>query len=40
LYDVLVTHSLEWPSLTVEWIPNGNIKYSGNTIQRKIIYGS
>ncbi len=22
LYDVLMTHSLEWPSLTVEWLPN------------------
>ncbi len=22
LYDVVVTHSLEWPSLTVEWLPD------------------
>ncbi len=22
LYDVLLTHNLEWPSLTVEWLPN------------------
>lgn len=21
LYDVLVTHGLEWPSLTVNWLP-------------------
>lgn len=22
LYDVMITHALEWPSLTVEWLPN------------------
>ena len=22
LYDLLVTHSLSWPSLTVEWFPS------------------
>ena len=22
LYDVVVTHALEWPSLTVEWLPS------------------
>jgi histone-binding protein RBBP4 len=21
LYDLLVTHTLEWPSLTVQWFP-------------------
>ena len=21
LYDLVVTHALEWPSLTVEWLP-------------------
>ena len=21
LYDVVVTHPLEWPSLTVQWLP-------------------
>ena len=21
LYDAVMTHSLEWPSLTVEWLP-------------------
>jgi len=21
LYDLLVTHALEWPSLTVQWMP-------------------
>ncbi|GMP59244.1 hypothetical protein CsSME_00022607 [Camellia sinensis var. sinensis] len=22
LYDLVITHVLEWPSLTVEWLPN------------------
>ena len=22
LYDMVVTHSLEWPSLTVQWLPD------------------
>lgn len=22
LYDLVVTHALEWPSLTVEWLPD------------------
>ena len=21
LYDVIMTHALEWPSLTVQWLP-------------------
>lgn len=21
LYDVVITHKLEWPSLTVQWLP-------------------
>ena len=23
LYDLVVTHALEWPSLTVQWLPVG-----------------
>lgn len=22
LYDLIITHALEWPSLTVEWLPD------------------
>lgn len=22
MYDVVVTHALEWPSLTVQWLPD------------------
>ena len=22
LYDVMITHALEWPSLTVQWLPD------------------
>jgi histone-binding protein RBBP4 len=22
LYDMVVTHALEWPSLTVQWLPD------------------
>jgi histone-binding protein RBBP4 len=28
LYDLLVTHALEWPSLTVSWLPSNNEMYS------------
>lgn len=23
LYDALLTHALEWPTLTVQWVPGG-----------------
>ncbi|KNC71264.1 hypothetical protein SARC_16200, partial [Sphaeroforma arctica JP610] len=23
LYDMVLTHALEWPSLTVQWLPGG-----------------
>jgi histone-binding protein RBBP4 len=25
LYDLLVTHALEWPSLTVAWLPGNEV---------------
>tara|TARA_R110002050_G_scaffold196244_2_gene331123 strand:+ start:184 stop:360 length:177 start_codon:yes stop_codon:yes gene_type:complete len=25
LYDMVVTHSLEWPSLTVQWLPESRM---------------
>lgn len=24
LYDLVMTHALEWPSLTVQWLPDVN----------------
>lgn len=38
LYDVVVTHSLEWPSLTVEWLPDydDNGKFS----EQRLILGT
>ena len=27
LYDLLITHALEWPSLTVAWLPGNEVYY-------------
>ena len=27
LYDLVMTHALEWPSLTVEWLPGSTTAY-------------
>lgn len=38
LYDMIVTHALEWPSLTVEWLPDIERPPNKNvTIQRLIL---
>ncbi len=28
LYDLIITHELDWPSLTIQWLPQ--IKKEGN----------
>jgi hypothetical protein len=25
LYDLIMTHALEWPSLTIQWIPDTSL---------------
>lgn len=38
LYDLVITHALEWPSLTVEWLPD-KVEYNerGVSIQKMIL---
>jgi WD40 repeat protein len=40
LYDLVMTHALEWPSLTVQWLPDKDVYQSSQkeyTIQRLIL---
>lgn len=30
LYDLLISHSLEWPSLTVDWVPSPPFPHQAN----------
>lgn len=30
LYDLLISHSLEWPSLTVDWVPSAPFLHQVN----------
>lgn len=30
LYDLLISHSLEWPSLTVDWVPSAPFPHQAN----------
>ncbi|CCM03663.1 uncharacterized protein FIBRA_05807 [Fibroporia radiculosa] len=32
LYDVLITHALEWPSLTCQWFPDTEFSYEGHRV--------
>jgi histone-binding protein RBBP4 len=37
-YDTMYSHALQWPSLTVEWMPNRDVPYgSDHTIQKLLI---
>lgn len=29
LYDLVMTHALEWPSLTVQWLPGSKVREGG-----------
>ncbi|KAK9052070.1 hypothetical protein SSX86_028698 [Deinandra increscens subsp. villosa] len=41
LYDLVVSHSLEWPSLTVQWLPSPPSLYSdGSFAVHKLILGT
>jgi len=35
LYDLVMTHALEWPSLTVQWLPDK--EGSENSVQRLLL---
>ena len=40
LYDVLMTFGLDWPSLTINWIPNIDIPQKSNFCQQKMVLGT
>jgi hypothetical protein len=40
LYDLVMTHSLEWPSLTVQWLPEVTTCTDRNVSINKIILGT
>ena len=37
LYDMVMTHALEWPSLTVQWLPDIRHDAGDHTTQRIIL---
>uniref|UniRef100_A0A8R1IGD5 CAF1C_H4-bd domain-containing protein n=1 Tax=Caenorhabditis japonica TaxID=281687 RepID=A0A8R1IGD5_CAEJA len=37
LYDLVMTHALEWPSLTVQWLPDVGKENSDYTVHRLIL---
>ena len=39
LYDFVLTHSLEWPSLTVEWLPQRK-QISKTAVQHELLLGT
>ncbi len=41
LYDLAMTHSLEWPTLTVEWLKSDIRLHKGNnTTSQKLVIGT
>ena len=40
LYDLVFTHALEWPSLTVQWLPDITIDKERDVSIQKIILGT
>lgn len=38
LYDYLLSHALEWPSLTVEWLPE--TRPDGDSLRQKLLLGT
>ncbi|KAL3621388.1 RNA-binding protein Musashi 2 [Castilleja foliolosa] len=40
LYDLVICHSLEWPSLTVQWLPSPPSSTSGDLSVHKLILGT
>jgi histone-binding protein RBBP4 len=40
LYDLVATHALEWPSLTVEWLPNKTVAEGDSLSTQKLVLGT
>ncbi|PWA13689.1 G-protein beta WD-40 repeat-containing protein [Artemisia annua] len=40
LYDLIISHTLEWPSLTVEWLPGRNEPDGQDYVTQKLILGT
>ncbi|KAI3770306.1 hypothetical protein L6452_01434 [Arctium lappa] len=40
LYNLVASHKTEWPSLTVEWLPDRVEPYGGDYLVQKIILGT
>ena len=40
LYDLVVTHALEWPSLTVQWLPDRVEDPGKDYSKQKLILGT
>lgn len=40
LYDLVITHALEWPSLTVQWLPDREEQPGKDYAVQKLILGT
>ena len=40
LYDVVVTHALEWPSLTCEWLPEPMVDEENHRVVHNLVLGT
>ncbi|KAM0684603.1 Histone-binding protein rbbp4 [Mitosporidium daphniae] len=40
LYDVIITHALEWPSLTVEWLPDMELQREKGVAVQRLVLGT
>lgn len=40
LYDMMLSYTLEWPTLTIDWLPNSYKSADGSYSVHKVIYGT
>ncbi|KAJ1611320.1 WD repeat protein [Cryptosporidium canis] len=40
LYDTMLSYTLEWPTLTIDWLPNSYKSADGSYSVHKVIYGT
>jgi histone-binding protein RBBP4 len=38
--DIVLTHALEWPSLTVQWLPDKKVKEGASFSTQELILGT
>jgi histone-binding protein RBBP4 len=38
LYDLVVTHALEWPSLSVQWLPDKEVGPRQKSLEIMVVY--